>query len=143
MATVVIFWWWRPFAFAVVDMSPSVLNVDVQTPRWTARSVDPRSCCACRMWIACTLPTWYVWSFRPDTKRFLCETGRRATNVLSLGRPCSGSCVHLVSLRGLCQGDSRAVLFKRAGGRLKPTAVTRDHKPNLPSETKRILLAGQ
>jgi hypothetical protein len=44
----------------------------------------------------------------------------------------------------LRQGDSRAVLFKRGpGGKgLVPTAVTRDHKPNLPSETKRILLAG-
>lgn len=41
-------------------------------------------------------------------------------------------------------GDSRAVLYKRhpSGRGLASVAVTRDHKPNLPSETKRILLAG-
>ena len=52
----------------------------------------------------------------------------------------------------LLQGDSRCVLFKRkvvsvtpegqAEVMLVPHPLSRDHKPNLPSETKRILLAG-
>ena len=44
-------------------------------------------------------------------------------------------------------GDSRAMLFRRdpldaSATKLVPVPVTRDHKPDLPSETKRILLAG-
>jgi hypothetical protein len=56
--------------------------------------------------------------------------------------------VHDASTRGCTQGDSRAVVFRRkllesnAGWCLQPAHVTRDHKPTLPSETRRILLAG-
>jgi serine/threonine protein phosphatase PrpC len=45
------------------------------------------------------------------------------------------------------QGDSRAVLLKKQGSEsegfsLVPHPLSRDHKPQLPSETKRILLKG-
>jgi serine/threonine protein phosphatase PrpC len=40
-------------------------------------------------------------------------------------------------------GDSRAMLLRRgAGGRLAPLGLSVDHKPSLPSEGRRILLAG-
>ncbi len=63
----------------------------------------------------------------------------RTCCLLTVGPP-AAVCV----LFGLVQGDSRAVLYKRhpSGRGLASVAVTRDHKPNLPSETKRILLAG-
>lgn len=41
-----------------------------------------------------------------------------------------------------CSGDSRAVLGQRQGGRIYAVDLSRDHKPDLPDEQRRIERAG-
>ena len=66
-----------------------------------------------------------------------------AGSTACLAFACDGDHLTLVNV-----GDSRAMLLRRSrsnnssDGILTPIGVTVDHKPNLPGETKRILLAG-
>jgi protein phosphatase 2C family protein 2/3 len=41
-----------------------------------------------------------------------------------------------------CSGDSRAIMGKRAGGKVSAFDLSKDHKPDLPDERKRIEKAG-
>ena len=59
----------------------------------------------------------------------------------------SGSTVTMVIFEGnkaitLNSGDSRAIKVSIRGTQVEATALTIDHKPELPEEKKRILYAG-
>ena len=41
-----------------------------------------------------------------------------------------------------CSGDSRAIMGQRAGGKIKAFDLSKDHKPDLPDEKRRIEKAG-